>query len=355
MNYSKESGLPLFDGSEDFDDFIIHLECIGRIRKWSQEEKCMHLLHSLRGKAVGVLGAIQEELQTDYLTIKDALQKRFSPKFDLDLNGSVFQNRTKSNKESYSTFAQDLNKLFWISYGRNWSQEQIEILVREKFFTSIHDIHLKRLIWARNPNCVQDAALMADSLESSQNRHTQNQQVKRCMELSTSKKKRRKSKKTVRMQTCNVCDSKNHLVKNCPEVIALKEKMDEDKDIDYSRIAIASQEKCREEKNKKQKIKDAGSQMNIIPIKVEFLSSPEEVQYREQSICSTIDDSFRNSMSENIQTHNISFAHEENFISRKLDPVNVQQNRRRRRCYICHQRNHFMGDCPQIMATEFQS
>ena len=77
MNYSKESGLPLFDGSEDFDDFIIHLECIGRIRKWSQEEKCMHLLHSLRGKAVGVLGAIQKELQTDYLTLKMLFKKDF--------------------------------------------------------------------------------------------------------------------------------------------------------------------------------------------------------------------------------------------------------------------------------------
>ena len=69
----------------------------------------------MRGNATSVLGAIQKELQTDYLTLKDALQKRFSPEFDLDINGSAYQNRIKSHDESYGNYVQDLKKLFWIS------------------------------------------------------------------------------------------------------------------------------------------------------------------------------------------------------------------------------------------------
>ena len=323
MGYNQQAKIPVFDGNTDFYDFIIYFECIARVEKWTSEEKAAHLLYSLRGNAVTVLGSIQEDLQTDYSTLKDALQKRFTTKFDLDLNGSAYENRTKSSDENYLTYVQDLKKLFWISYGRNWTQEQVEILIREKFFKSIEDTNLKCLVWARNPQNVDEAAMMADSLQFLHSQLERTQSTDRMVDLSwdeksvsscgderpIKRKQRKRRKKTTKIKTCYVCHSKGHLVKYCPEVIPVKKKVKNDEEETETIITVG-----------------VNTNMGLCG---------QEKETKLEKLC----------------TYKTSLPNE-NTTCEKIDTDNLQHNLRRKRCYICHQRNHFMRDNLQIKNTD---
>ena len=165
IHYSPETKPPTYNGRGSFDDYITQFQCLARVKHWSLEEMGIKLVCALEGNAVGVLGTIPEHLQADFMTLKGALMSRFSPKLDQDINGALCNNRRKKRGETYMAFAQDLKKLVRMSYGNGWNPTQIEVLTREKFFNAINDFQLKAMIWARKPTTVEEAALMADSLQ----------------------------------------------------------------------------------------------------------------------------------------------------------------------------------------------
>ena len=165
IHYSQEVKPPSYNGRGSFDDYITQFQCLARVKGWSSEEMGIKLMCALEGNAVAVLGTIPEDLQADFVTLKGALMSRFSPKLDQDINGALCHSRRKKRGETYMAFAQDLKKLVQMSYGNGWNPIQIEVLTREKFFNAIDDFQLKGMIWARKPTTVEEAALMADSLQ----------------------------------------------------------------------------------------------------------------------------------------------------------------------------------------------
>ena len=168
ITYSQDTKPPTFNGQGNFDDFIIQFDCLAKLKNWNEREKSAKLVCALEGQASGILGTLPEEMRTNYDALKEALRSRFSPKLDLDIAGSLHQNRRKRRGESYIAYVQDLRKMVQSAYGPGWSSQQIEVLTREKFFNSIDDFQLKGLIWARKPGSAEEAAILADSLDNLQ-------------------------------------------------------------------------------------------------------------------------------------------------------------------------------------------
>ena len=155
---------PTFNGKNNLQDFLIQFECLSTMRRWSQQLKGQKLLLALEGQATSVLGTLPEHQRMNYDSLKQALQKRFQPKLDPDIAGTLYQNRRKKQNESYLGFAQDLRKLI-IAAHPDWPEECIEGMTREKFFNSLNDTQIKGLIWSKSPKSVEEAAEMADNLE----------------------------------------------------------------------------------------------------------------------------------------------------------------------------------------------
>ena len=154
---------PTFNGRDNFDDFIIQFDCLAMMNKWSQELKGQKLLLALVGQATSILGTMPEGQRMNYDALKLALQKRFQPKLDSDIAGTLCQSRRKKHSESYLCFAQDLKRLINAAHP-DWPEDCIEGIAREKFFSSLSDSQMKGLIWSKGPTSLEEAAEMADNL-----------------------------------------------------------------------------------------------------------------------------------------------------------------------------------------------
>ena len=161
--WSQEKG-PKFNGKGNFDDFIVQFDCIASIRGWSDKFKGESLLLSLEGQAAGVIGTLPSDLRTNYEALKSALMKRFSPKLDHDIAGTILQNRRRKKGESHISFAQELKKLANSAY-ESFPTECLERITREKFFSAIEDPNMRGMLWSKSPNTLEEAAIMADGLE----------------------------------------------------------------------------------------------------------------------------------------------------------------------------------------------
>ena len=150
----------MYNGSTDFDDYIVHFECIATCFGWNEVTKTERLICSLEGNAVSVLGSIAPRDRLNYQKIKEALQNRFKPKLDPDLAGTLFENRRRGKGESYTIYVQELKKLATAAYGE-CPPEIIEKLIRNKFFSDIDDPLFRSLIWAKSPETTEEAAIMA--------------------------------------------------------------------------------------------------------------------------------------------------------------------------------------------------
>ena len=162
--HEQHSKVPTFNGKTSFQDFIIQFDCVSDINKWSNKVKGQKLLMALEGQAASVLTTLPSTKRTDYYHLRAALDKRFNPQLDPDLAGSVAQTRRKKRGETYVAYAQELKKLMNMAYD-NWPPDCIERLIRERFFNSIEDPHMRGMLWSRSPRTVDEAAVMADGLE----------------------------------------------------------------------------------------------------------------------------------------------------------------------------------------------
>ena len=67
----------VYDGNDDFDDYISQFEIIADLNKWDYRTKSFQLAGNLAREARGLLGELSEEQRRDYDSIVHGLKMRF--------------------------------------------------------------------------------------------------------------------------------------------------------------------------------------------------------------------------------------------------------------------------------------
>ena len=68
-----------FDGSQCFDDWVSHFECISKINGWNDGEKALWLKAHVTGKAHVVYNRFSQKIQDSFDLMRTALRERFEP------------------------------------------------------------------------------------------------------------------------------------------------------------------------------------------------------------------------------------------------------------------------------------
>ena len=96
-----------FDGSVNWIDYKAHFDACSEINRWSGKEKGLYLALSLRGQAQGVFGNLSTKTN-DYDELAKALQERFAPPNQTELNRVLMRNRRQKAIETLLELGQDI-------------------------------------------------------------------------------------------------------------------------------------------------------------------------------------------------------------------------------------------------------
>ena len=132
-----------FNGSKYCLDFRAHFEVCAELNWWTEKERGMYLVVSLRGRTQGVFGNLAGGTH-NYTELIKALEERFSPPNQTELYRVQLQERKQKASESLSEFGQDIRRLTNLAYPTAPSDLR-ETLAKEQFIDALVRIKQARL------------------------------------------------------------------------------------------------------------------------------------------------------------------------------------------------------------------
>ncbi|KAJ8036998.1 hypothetical protein HOLleu_17697 [Holothuria leucospilota] len=138
---------PPFDGTGNWDDYMVQFELIAELNAWDQVQKALYLAASLKGQARAILSDLDSTHRRDYSQLSAALSNRFSPANQTQLFRAMLKNRARKPDESIPQLA-------------------IETLARDYFIDSLGDTDTKWRVYQSRPRNLSDAVVVAVELES---------------------------------------------------------------------------------------------------------------------------------------------------------------------------------------------
>ena len=164
MRKAKEPNT--FDGkSTDWQDYIIHFECVASWNGWTDFEKAQQLIMSLRGSAQKLLGELNVEQLTDYQQIKFFLSRRFSPVEKETAYRCQFRNRKQQRQESASDFGYSLQRICLQAFP-HINSEAREIYLIDQFIHGLARQELRSHVQYRHPRTIDTAIALAVEFEA---------------------------------------------------------------------------------------------------------------------------------------------------------------------------------------------
>ena len=163
---SKEKTKPrVYDGNEDFDDYISQFEIIADSNKWDYRTKSLQLAGNLAREACGLLGELSEEQRRDYDSLVHALKMRFGSMERAEMFRARLKVRTKGANESLSELAQSIKKLTRQSYPRA-EPGMTNILALDHFIDALPDPDMRLRLRESRPKDIGEAEILAIRLET---------------------------------------------------------------------------------------------------------------------------------------------------------------------------------------------
>ncbi|MGH0128073.1 UNVERIFIED_CONTAM: hypothetical protein FKN15_004513 [Acipenser sinensis] len=155
--------LSKFNGEIDWAAYYQHFETVIALNGWTDKEKRAQLAVSLDGEAMTVLTLLQTEAASDYSGLVDilALCYRRSQK---ELAKAQYDTRRKKPDESLADFAQDLQRLFALSF-REVPEKCTDALLVDKFISLLPDHELRMRLKEGSFATLTDALNQAIQLE----------------------------------------------------------------------------------------------------------------------------------------------------------------------------------------------
>ncbi|MGH0134430.1 UNVERIFIED_CONTAM: hypothetical protein FKN15_026915 [Acipenser sinensis] len=130
-----------FNGKMDWAAYYEHFETVSALNGWNDSEKRAQLAISLDGDAMTTLTLLQTEAASDYRGLVDVLALRYG-RSQKELAKAQYDTRKKKPDESLADFAQDLQRLFALSFA-DVPESCRDALLIDKFISLLPDRELK--------------------------------------------------------------------------------------------------------------------------------------------------------------------------------------------------------------------
>ena len=153
-----------FDGSVHWADYKAHFDACAEINGWTDKEKGHYLAVSLRGQAQGVFGNLSAKAN-DYFELSTALQERFAPPNQTELDRVQLKERRQKATESLTELGQDIWRLTNLAYPKAPADLR-ETLAKEQFIDALVSSDMRLRIKQARPTSLNMAVRHAVELEA---------------------------------------------------------------------------------------------------------------------------------------------------------------------------------------------
>ena len=164
---------PMYDGTTSWSDYLIQFKMIAELNEWSEHEKLLHLGGSLDGVAREVLGDIDESMRNSFDGLVQCLEDRFGPGKKEEIFRALLKNRAQKPGESLPDLAHGMRRLVRNAYPKA-AFHMIESMSRNHFIDAIADRSVQRLVYALEPETLDEAVRIAIKL-TARDEHLNNQ------------------------------------------------------------------------------------------------------------------------------------------------------------------------------------
>lgn len=166
MNKSYTKLKPqMYDGNEDFEEYLSQFEIIADINQWDYREKSLYLAGSLGGNARAILTELSPLERQDFDSLVNILNIRYGSIERSEMFRARLQTKTRGKDETLSELAQSIRKLTRQAYPTADSS-LTNILALDHFIDSIPDSDIRLRIRELRPKNINEAETHAVRLEA---------------------------------------------------------------------------------------------------------------------------------------------------------------------------------------------
>ncbi len=155
-----------FNGLEiKWSDYLAQFNIIASWNGWSNSDKAMNLIMSLRGQAREMVGGLPPHVVQDFHLLTDAIGRRFDPAERAVSHRCEFQNRKRKPSESASDFAYDLRKIAVRAFSEHSNTDR-EDRCLDQFMIGLGDLDMRKHIQFKHPQNFDEAISHAIEYEA---------------------------------------------------------------------------------------------------------------------------------------------------------------------------------------------
>ena len=152
-------------GEGEWIDYVQGFEACADVNSWDEATKCKFLFICLKGQPRKVFNDLEEDVKTNWNTLKVELKKRLDTTTSPDLYKSEFMSRRKLSTENYHDFGNAIRTLARKAYPSLPSNVRDE-LAKDQFLRGLEKIDLVIKVKHEKPESLDEAVRMAVEWEA---------------------------------------------------------------------------------------------------------------------------------------------------------------------------------------------
>ena len=163
-----------YDGKASWGGYYSFFERVGRINKWTEDQKIDYLWVNLVGEALTFVDNLPRGRTMTYTALCQALEERFGDSQRAEVFKSGLRSRKRKDGESLPALAQEISHLVRRAYP-GIGQQGMEELAVEKFREALPDHEQRMSVFRSKAKTIDQAvraALDTESWQISENRRT---------------------------------------------------------------------------------------------------------------------------------------------------------------------------------------
>ena len=146
---------PTFDGTSNWQDFLVQFEMISAVNKWSEAMKAYELATSLRGVAQGIVTEIDPVRRLDYNYLVMALTARFQPANQANMFKSQMNSYYRKTGQTLPEMGHEIRRITRLAYPTAPTDIRDQ-LAKDCFIRAINDPKIQLSIFQRDPKTIDD-------------------------------------------------------------------------------------------------------------------------------------------------------------------------------------------------------
>ena len=209
------------DGSDVWSEFIRYFENIATLNGWTIEMKRRVLLTTFRGQAETFVYGLPDYVLSDYNQLVHQIDNRFGHKAMKESYVAEAKMRKKLKNESFRDFGQAIADLYRRAHPGN--RDYVEEASLKTFLDNCsYEDDFRLAVKRTRPKTLQDAvtsAMQEECIRMTENMKVREKKIERPVYgINNSGSNQKSQMKTTRRndRECFLCNSKEHLFKNCP-------------------------------------------------------------------------------------------------------------------------------------------